>query len=196
MHHGKKSWDCGPRRGHRKWGPFEMSWDMGAEDWGGRRRGRKGHIGRDDLRLALLKLIADEPSHGYELMKVLEELTDGAYSPGPGTIYPTLSLLEDEGAIAEVEDDSGAKRKAFAATDAGRGELEERAEEVERLMARLAELGGKRQRERGDWSQLWRAMTNLGGVLRNQMRDGGLDEAVIGEITDIIDEAAKRIERL
>jgi DNA-binding PadR family transcriptional regulator len=194
---GHQHWPFASRRsGFRKWGPFEMQWDIGHDEWGGHRRGRKGRLDRNELRLVLLKLIADEPRHGYELMKALEELTDGAYSPSPGTIYPTLSLLEDEGAIAESGGKAGAKRKAFGATDAGRTELEERSEEVERLMARLAEIGGRRERDRGNWPQLWRAMGNLAGVLRNRFRDGGLDAATIDEMVDIIDEAAKRIERM
>lgn len=193
--HNHKPWPFASRRGgFRKWGPFEMDWDFGAEGQG--RHERKRRFSGAELRLVLLKLIADEPRHGYELMKALEELTDGAYSPSPGTVYPTLSLLEDEGAIAESADDADTKRKAFEGTDAGRAELVERAEDVERLMARLAELGGRRERERGSWPQLWRAMGNLAGVLRNRFRDGGLDSATIDEIVDIIDEAAKRIERM
>jgi DNA-binding PadR family transcriptional regulator len=129
-------------------------------------------------------------------MKALEELTEGAYAPSPGTVYPTLSLLEDEDAIAESQGDPDAKRKAFEATDAGRAELAEKADEVESLLARLTELGGRRERERGNWPQLWRAMTNLGGVLKNRMRAGGLDADAMDEIVDIIDEAAKRIERM
>jgi DNA-binding PadR family transcriptional regulator len=175
------------RRGFEDWGEFPF---------GGRGPGRKRRFAGAELRLVLLKLIADEPRHGYELMKALEELTDGAYAPSPGTVYPTLSLLEDEGAIAESDDEAVGKRKAFAATDAGRAELAERADEVESLLARLSGLGGRRDRDNGDWPRLWRAMTNLGSVLRNRFRAGGLDNAGISVIVDIIDDAAKRIERM
>lgn len=172
---------------------FGFGWDNERYSGG---PGRRRRFSGAELRLVLLKLIADEPRHGYELMKALEELTEGAYAPSPGTVYPTLSLLEDEGAIAEDDRDTDAKRKAFVVTEAGRAELAEKADEVESLMARLAELGGRRERERGNWPQLWRAMTNLGGVLKNRMRSGGLDAAAIDGIVDIIDEAAKRIERM
>jgi DNA-binding PadR family transcriptional regulator len=175
------------RRGFEEWGEFPFS---------GRGPGRKRRFSGSELRLVLLKLIADEPRHGYELMKALEELTDGAYAPSPGTVYPTLSLLEDEGAIAESDGKKDGKRKAFAATDAGRAELEERADEIEGLMARLTGLGGRRDRDHGDWPRLWRAMTNLGSVLRNRFRAGGLDSAAINVIVDVIDDAAKRIERM
>jgi DNA-binding PadR family transcriptional regulator len=181
------------RRGFEDWGGdgFGASWGAGRGH-GGRRRRFAG----SELRLVLLKLIADEPRHGYELMKALEELTGGAYAPSPGTVYPTLSLLEDEGAIEASAGETAGTRKAFAATEAGRAELADKAEEVDALMARLAELGGSRERERGHWPELWRAMTNLGGVLKNRLRNGGLEGDAIREMVDVIDEAARRIERM
>jgi DNA-binding PadR family transcriptional regulator len=54
-----------------------------------------------ELRLVLLKLIADEPRHGYELIKAIEDLTGGDYAPSPGIVYPTLTMLEDMGLISE-----------------------------------------------------------------------------------------------
>jgi DNA-binding PadR family transcriptional regulator len=182
-------------RGFGEWGDFPF----GGGGWGkhGRHGSHGGRRGRmfagGELRLVLLKLIADEPRHGYELMKALEELTGGAYSPSPGTIYPTLSLLEDEGAIAESDGGEGT-RKAFAATDQGRAELEEKAGEVEALIARLTGLGEREERHRSP--ELGRAFANLGRVLANRFRQGGLDSGALEEIVDIIDEAAKRIERL
>jgi DNA-binding PadR family transcriptional regulator len=178
-------------RGFGEWGDFPF----GEGAWGrkGRRGGRGRVFGSGELRLVLLKLIADEPRHGYELMKAIEELTGGTYSPSPGTVYPTLSLLEDEGAIVESIDGEGS-RKAFAATDQGRGELEDKAEEVEALIARLAGLGEREQRHRSP--ELGRAFGNLGRVLANRFRQGGLDSETIEQIVDVIDEAAKRIERL
>lgn len=170
----------------------------GAEEAGGEPRGpgRRGRRGRmfatGELRLALLALIAEEPRHGYELIKAIEEMTGGAYAPSPGAVYPTLQLLEDEGAIAEAEAE-GAK-KPFAATDQGRAELEERAEEVEALMRRLGRHAERAERVRSP--DLFRAMGNLASVLRNRAVSGKLDERTINEIVDMIDEMAKRIERL
>ena len=86
----------GPGGPGGNWG----NWGADFGDWG--KKARRGRMfGAGELRLVLLKLIADEPRHGYELMKALEDMTGGAYSPSPGTIYPTLSLLSDEGAIEE-----------------------------------------------------------------------------------------------
>lgn len=169
------------------------------EDWGefpfggfGRgKRGRRRMFAGGELRLVLLKLIAEQPRHGYELMKAIEELTGGAYSPSPGTVYPTLSLLEDEGAIEESAGEGA--RKLFEATTSGQAELEEREDEVKALLDRLAAMGQREERHRSP--EVWRAMMNLGSALRTRMR-GGADSGAIEEIVDIIDEAAKRIERL
>lgn len=170
-------------------------WDGGEDgsDWGGP-RGRRGRMfGPGELRLALLKLLADTPRHGYELIKALEELTGGAYAPSPGAVYPTLQLLADEGAIAEHGEDASA-RKAFAATEQGRAELAERNAEVEALFDRLA--GHAKEHERGRSPHLFRAMGNLASVLKQRARADKLDEATLNEIVDMIDEMARRIERL
>ncbi|WP_264394384.1 PadR family transcriptional regulator [Porphyrobacter sp. ULC335] len=157
------------------------------------RRGRRGRMfGTGELRLALLALIAENPSHGYELIKGIEEMTGGGYAPSPGAVYPTLQLLEDEGAITEAQAD-GAK-KPFAVTDQGRAELEKRADEVEALMRRLGRHATRAETVRSP--DLFRAMGNLGSVLKNRARSGKLDERTINEIVDMIDEMAKRIERL
>ena len=168
----------------------------GDGDGEGEERGRRGRRGRmfaqGELRLALLALIAETPRHGYELIKEIEEMTGGAYAPSPGAVYPTLQLLEDEGAIEEAEAE-GAK-KPFAATQQGRDELESRQDEVETLMRRLGRHGERTTTVRSH--DLFRAMGNLGSVLKNRARAGKLDEHTINEIVDMIDEMAKRIERL
>lgn len=159
----------------------------------GRRRERRGRMfGQGELRLALLALIAEQPSHGYELIKQIEEMTGGAYAPSPGAVYPTLQMLADEGQIEEAEAE-GAK-KPFAATASGRTELEDRKDEVEELMRRLGRHGERTTTVRSH--DLFRAMGNLGTVLKNRARSGKLDERTINEIVDMIDEMAKRIERL
>ncbi|MFO6445712.1 PadR family transcriptional regulator [Erythrobacter sp. NE805] len=192
--------------GNVNFGPgpgVKMRWRYDSEDTereGGEeargergRRGRRGRMfGQGELRLVLLALIAEEPRHGYELIKEIEELTGGAYAPSPGAVYPTLQLLEDEGAIEEAEAE-GAK-KPFAATQQGREELEARKDEVEGLMRRLGRHGEQTTHVRS--SDMFRAMGNLASVLKNRARAGKLDERTIGEIVDMIDEMAKRIERL
>lgn len=177
----------------------KMRWRWDSEEGEGedgrhrRRRERRGRMfGQGELRLALLALIAEQPAHGYELIKQIEEMTGGAYAPSPGAVYPTLQMLADEGQIEEAQAD-GAK-KPFGATDAGRAELETRKDEVEELMRRLGRHATRAERMRSP--DLFRAMGNLGSVLKNRARAGKLDEATINEIVDMIDEMAKRIERL
>ncbi|MDQ6835512.1 MAG: PadR family transcriptional regulator [Actinomycetota bacterium] len=89
----------------------------------GRRRGRAR---RGDVRLALLRLLAEEPRNGYQLMQAIEERSGGDWRPSPGSVYPTLSQLEDEGLVRSTEAD-GARH--FEITDQGRSHLEERTAE-------------------------------------------------------------------
>jgi len=92
----------GGRGWEGNWGPFHF--DFGDEGWGGGRRGRRTRrmFESGELRLVLLKLIADEPRHGYDLIRAIEELTGGEYAPSPGVVYPTLTLLQDMGLIEEA----------------------------------------------------------------------------------------------
>ena len=172
-------------------------WGSGAwssDDWDHGRRGRRRNrmFGQGELRLALLALVRDEPRHGYELIKAIEELTGGEYAPSPGAVYPTLQLLQDEGLIAEAK--AKGARKPFEATVDGIAELDARQDEVDALFERLAEHGNRQDRFRSP--DLFRAMGNLANVMRNRARAGKLEKAVIEEIVDLVDELAKKIERL
>ena len=169
--------------------------DMAAQfDFGPRMGGRRRRrmFGSGELRLVLLYLLGQEPRHGYELIKAIEELTGGSYAPSPGTVYPTLSLLEDEGAIAPVASDDA--KKAYEATEAGLKELEDRADEVEALIGRLSGHGERRRAYATP--EMFRAVGNLATVLKNKARSGELDDAMIREIVDLVDDLAKKVERL
>jgi len=172
-------------------GSFAGGWD--EEDWGGRRGRRRGRMfAQGELRLALLALIAEESRHGYELIKAIEELTGGEYAPSPGAVYPTLAMMLDEDVIEHADGDES--RKAYRVTEAGTAELEERAEEVEALMERLGKHAERHEQVRSP--DLFRAMGNLAYVLKNRARQGTLDKDVIEDIVDLVDELAKKIERL
>jgi DNA-binding PadR family transcriptional regulator len=182
----------------RRGGPWSWSWSW--DDDGppapppppGGRRGPRGRMfASGELRLVLLKLIADETRHGYELIKAIEEMTGGRYAPSPGVVYPTLSLLLDEGAVEEVADDS--PRKAFAATEAGRKELVDRAEEAERLIARLTRLNDAGEGHRAP--PIGRAIGNLFAAMKGRAQEG-FDGDTIHQVAEILDEAARKIERL
>jgi DNA-binding PadR family transcriptional regulator len=160
------------------------------EGRGGRSRRRVFDSG--ELRLILLKLIADEPRHGYELIRAIEELTGGSYVPSPGMVYPTLTLLDEMGHIAEAKSEGA--RKAFAVTPDGTAHLAERKAEVDVLFARLAELANVR--ERTDSAPVRRAMGNLREALINRLGRDGVQKQTVHDAVAIIDEAAQRIERL
>jgi DNA-binding PadR family transcriptional regulator len=144
-----------------------------------------------DLRWVILKLISEKPSHGYELIKGIEERLGGAYSPSPGVIYPTLSLLEELGLAAVVQSD-GAK-KAYAITPEGAQALEENGSEVEAIFARIADvaerLGG------GPDPRILRAMENLRLALRLKLERGKLSDVQVAAVTSALDLAAQTIER-
>jgi DNA-binding PadR family transcriptional regulator len=145
-----------------------------------------------ELRLVLLKLIADEPRHGYDLIRAIEEMTGGEYAPSPGVIYPTLTLLQDMDLIEEAK--GKGPRKAFQVTDEGRAHLAEREEEVEALFERLRDLAPREGSGAGP--AIGRAVKNLMTALRHRVGRDGLDDELLHEIAAILDEAAQRIERV
>lgn len=176
------------------WGPFHFDFGEGRGGWGDRPRGRRrSQLGADDLRLLILFLIADKPRHGYDVIKAVEELSDGNYVPSPGVIYPTLTMLQDLGHIEEVPEEGA--RKTYRATDEGRSWLEEQAGRMADMLERLGGPGGKHARS-GDSPHLGRAIGNLMTALRNRVAHDGWDESLVHEITAILDEAAQRIERV
>ena len=188
---------CGPRGAGRSgsWsrGPFTMHWEVHGERGGrGGPGGRRRMFDGGELRLVLLKLIADEPRHGYELIKAIEDLTGGAYAPSPGVVYPTLSMLSEQGLIAEqLTDDS---RKRFAVTSDGAMHIEENREQVEALMARLSDVGVERNRT--DKAPIRRAMGNLRVALQDRLSRGEFSDETLHALAALIDEVAQKIERL
>lgn len=152
-------------------------------------------FGGGELRLLLLHLLVEADRHGYELIREIEALAAGEYAPSPGVVYPTLALLIDEGMIADVPGHGA--RKAFRATEAGHAELATRRTEAEAIVARLRGLGEYRQRrEQADSPPVRRAVANLMTALGQRAAAGTLDGEVAHQVADILDEAARRIERL
>nr|WP_254606322.1 PadR family transcriptional regulator [Sphingomonas bacterium] len=160
------------------------------EDRGGGRRGRM--FDGSELRLLLLKLIADVPRHGYDLIREIETLTGGAYAPSPGVVYPTLTLLAEMGLVEEAKADGTKKR--YAATGEGRALLAEQAEVVTALMARLHALG--EQRQRTDGGSVRRAMGNLRVAIGNRLATGDVSDDTLHDVAALLDEVAQKIERL
>ena len=141
--------------------PFEGKWagrrgwrGHSGHGWGGGRHGfggggdmmRAGRmLAQGDLRLIALALIAEQPRHGYEIIKVLEEKTAGWYSPSPGIVYPTLTYLEEAGYVtAEIE----GSKKLYTITAEGRAHLDENRDFVDTVLERLAAIGERAARMR------------------------------------------------
>jgi len=163
----------------------------GRED--GERGGRRRRVfDSGELRLILLKLIADQPRHGYDLIRAIEEMTGGAYAPSPGVVYPTLTMLQDMGLIEEQATEGA--RKAFAVSADGEAHLAERQEEVDALIARLTDLGEDKKKTGG--APIGRAVGNLLSALWHRVTREDTDEDRLHEIAAILDDAAQRIERL
>src|SRR5947208_502998 len=171
-------------RGRHRHGPF------GHHHWRGEREegeGRRRYFESSELRLVLLKLISDQPRHGYDLIRAIEELSGGAYVPSPGVVYPALSMLQD---LEHIEA-TGAEnaRKAFAITQSGTADLTANAAGVKALLARLGELAATR--EQTDSAPIRRAMENLRSVLRHRLGDERVTKDTLYEVAAILDEAAQ-----
>ncbi|MDP3176231.1 MAG: PadR family transcriptional regulator [Phenylobacterium sp.] len=181
-HHRRERFGRGPFGGH-----------MGGGHRGGRHGGSR--IGRflehGDLRFVLLALIAEQPRHGYDLIRELETRTGGAYRPSPGVVYPTLSLLDDEGFIQPSAGDTA--RKLFEITPAGREALEREGPAVKAVFARMADAAAQSDQT---GPRVRRAMENLGSALRIRLSQGAVTEAQVDAIARAIDEAAAAIERV
>ena len=121
----------GHRHGHRRGSgrPSGPPWARGGFPFGGPggaaggpfgpgRFGPGRRAGRGDVREGILTLLSEEPMHGYQIMRELSERSGGAWRPSPGSVYPTLQQLEDEGLIVSAQSDAG--KRVFELTDAGR----------------------------------------------------------------------------
>ena len=136
-------------------------------------------------------MIADQPRHGYELMKAIEERTSGSYTPSPGVIYPTLSWLEDMGyAVAETEN---AGRKRYRITTEGEAFLIANRAAVDALNARFSQADAGAPHEVP--APVLRGMENLKLALRLRLKQGPLNQATAQSIAAALDAAAQTVER-
>jgi len=144
-----------------------------------------------ELKLVILALVAEKPRHGYEIIKALGERVGGEYSPSPGVVYPTLTLLEDMGyAITSID---AANRKLYTLTAEGETFLADNKAQVDAILARLD--GGNENRFAGAGSVL-RAMLNLRAAVKLRVRGRAVTPQQIQAITDALDLAAKAIEKI
>ena len=161
------------------------------------RHGRGGGLGRffaqGDLRLVILHLIAEKPRHGYELIKAIEERVGGAYSPSPGVIYPTLTLLEELGYVTVSAAGEGA-RKLHQVTAQGQAFLDANRPALNALLARMEAAG--QAYGSGPAPQVVRAMENLKLAVRLRMSRGPLSKEQAEAVAAALDAAATSVERI
>ncbi len=157
-------------------------------DWGGPRGwggGRRRRMRRGDVRAALLVLLDESPHTGYGLMEEIESRSDGAWRPSPGSVYPTLQQLEDEGL---VETGEGEGRQPFTLTDAGRTYVSENREQLGEPWAKLAEgVGEERLELRGLMGQV--------GAAVFQVAAAG-DEQQVAKAKELLSETRRALYRI
>jgi len=177
---------------HGNWEGFSFAFGpKGFGFRGGRPGGRRRHMFEaGDMKYVILKLLRDKPRHGYEVMKELEERMHGCYSPSPGTVYPTLQWLEDEG-LVKAQDVDG--KKVYEITDQGRAFLDEHKDVVEEIFDRVREavddaLGGAM----GDVNRA------VGRLVRTAYKTSwrARDEAIRKRVAEILEKAGAELESL
>jgi len=144
-----------------------------------------------ELRLVLLALVARKPSHGYELIKAIEQASFGLYVPSPGVIYPTLSLLVDQDFLDAISPE-GQSRKNYQITASGQAELAKNQSLIDSIFARLEQVG-KRQ-EGSMVPGIAESMRRLIGLLRGNMMRADLRPEQVERINAALLAAANSIE--
>ena len=186
--HGGFREDSGRHHGERRFA-------RGSEErFGGREHhhggGRRRVFDHGDLRFILLSMIAAKPAHGYDMIKALEERMGGGYSPSPGVIYPTLTMLEEQG-FASVSAEDG--KKQYQATPEGEAFLKANQPSVDAIQARID--GIARERAVVPDPRIVRAIENLRTALRLRLAGGPIPDEQVRTIAAAIDAAAAEAER-
>jgi DNA-binding PadR family transcriptional regulator len=154
--------------------------------------GRERFFDSGDIRFVVLKLLAEQPSYGYQLIKTMEERLAGAYTPSAGVIYPTLTMLEEEGLASVTTSD--ANRKVYSVTPQGLEYLAANKHRVDELFERLEETG--RGIRDGRSPELMKAMHNLRGAVLARVFRGNATPEQIKKITEAVNAAAKAIDEM
>ena len=189
-------------RGHHRRGSFEDG-DFRHEHRGrayrGEHHGRGGHrhgrrsgrlFDHGELRLVVLALISERPRHGYEIIKEIEDRVAGTYTPSPGVIYPTLTMLEELGQATVSESDG---KKLYAITAEGTACLAANKSAVDNALQRMQSVNSAHSG--GPAPEIMRARENLKMALRLREARGPLTEQQIRDIAAALDAAAIAIER-
>jgi DNA-binding PadR family transcriptional regulator len=179
----------------RHGGPGMFEGFMGRERGFGRGFGGFGGGDRErlfdngELRLVILQLVAEKPSYGYEIIKAIEERLSGGYAPSPGVVYPTLTLLEEEG-YATVSSAEGNK-KLYTVTELGAEYLKTNQGILKEIFGRMEQAG--KAFGRGRSPQIMRALMNVKFALKMRAGQGNLSPEQTRKIAEALDAAARLI---
>jgi DNA-binding PadR family transcriptional regulator len=166
---------------HRRRGPGR---EFGFGHGGPGPRGGRGRMRRGDTRFALLSALVDGPGHGYELIQRLEDRTGGRWKPSPGSVYPTLQLLEETGLVRSEQRDD---KRVYEITEAGQAALAERADEPGGAPWMPSDEGGGHR-------ALWHAFGQLGMAVKQIGVQS--DPGLISQATTIVNDARRKLYQL
>ncbi len=166
-------------RGHHH-DAFGPPWGRFRGGWFGPRG--VGRVRRGDVPLALLAVVAEQPRHGYDIIRELQERSGGLWHPSPGSIYPTLQMLEEQGLLSSEDVDG---KRIYSITDEGRAHLEERRAKSGEAPWEVAGQGKER------FAKLVGAMSQLGAAVMQVARAGSSEQ--VDRATEIVGEARKKI---
>jgi DNA-binding PadR family transcriptional regulator len=187
MHHG-------PRNLRDLFGgvmPWQAWGAWGEDDWRAKRR-RGRFFERGDLRYVILDLLAEKPRHGYEIIRELEERFGGFYAPSPGSVYPTLQLLEDLGHVTATRQ---GEKKVYAITDAGRAFLAEHRDSVDGIWSRLGGHHGRWDQEMtAELQGCWREFARLARMVAQRVGAGRVDAGKLRRIRRVLIDAAREVD--
>jgi DNA-binding PadR family transcriptional regulator len=145
-----------------------------------------------DLKYVILRLLAEKPRHGYEIIKELEDRFSGAYAPSAGTVYPTLTLLEDLGYATVVPEEGG--KKVYSITPEGEKYLEENKGAVEDIFERISDIGSSFLSEAV--MDVNKAFGRVARATYTSVPWQSGDKSVIAEIKQVLEQAATEIEEI
>jgi len=155
------------------------------------RRGRGRMFDRGDLRYMILRLLAEQPMHGYEVMQALSREAAGLYSPSAGSVYPVLQLLQDQGYVTSEERDG---KRVYEITDTGRAFLEENSDRVDDVFDRISDYTS---RFRGsEMRDLTRSFIRFAQASFEEAVRKADDSGALDELKDILDRATQEMEEM
>jgi DNA-binding PadR family transcriptional regulator len=144
---------------------------------------------KGDLKYVILDLLKDKPSHGYEIIRALEESFSGFYTPSAGSVYPTLQLLEDIGYVSSSERDG---KKVYTITDQGKQFLNEREEIIDKIKAHMKDWWSPRSR--GEFRETMFELRRLGRLVGRRIHL--LDPEKLARIREVVSRACHDIENI